>query len=128
MQSPQLQLYNHIFKKLQGYGRPVIDVKDMAQELSYPFFVVNPANERKAIYTADAFNGDMDITIHLWSLADDQGAHDVLYAEANEMLSFMQDLDGYQLMLDELTTNTLIDTSTKQALLHSTLIAQYKVY
>ncbi|WP_218696840.1 hypothetical protein [Mammaliicoccus sciuri] len=128
MQSPKLQLYNKVFEMIEGYDQLVVDFKDMTDDLPYPFFVLSDVQERKILDTFNSFTGELTMQIHLWSLADDKGKHDELETQLNHDLSFLSALDDYQLILDDISTNTLIDNTTNQLLLHTIINVEYKVY
>jgi hypothetical protein len=128
MQSPKLQLYNKVFEMIEGYDQLVVDFKDMTDDLPYPFFVLSDVQERKILDTFNSFTGELTMQIHLWSLADDKGKHDELETQLNHDLSFLGALDDYQLILDDISTNTLIDNTTNQLLLHTVMNVEYKVY
>lgn len=128
MQSPKLQLYNKVFKIIDGYNEYVVEIKDMTDILPYPFFVLSEVHERKILDTFNSFTGELSLQIHLWSLADDKGKHDELETRLNHDLSFLSALDDYQLILDDISTNTLIDNTTNQLLLHTVINVEYKVY
>lgn len=128
MQSPKLQLYNKVFEMIEEYDQLAVDFKDMADELPYPFFVLSDVHERKLLDTFNSFSGVLTLQVHLWSLADDKGAHDELETRLNRDLSFLNELNDYQLILDDLNTNTLIDNTTNQLLLHTVMNVEYKVY
>lgn len=128
MQSPKLQLYNKIFEILKGYDQLVVSFKDMADELPYPFFVLSEVEEKKVQDTFNSFTGVLTIQVHLWSQADNRGEHDELEKLINHELSFLDELDGYQLILNDLNTKTLIDNTTNQLLLHTVMIVDYNAY
>ncbi|MFF7217912.1 hypothetical protein [Mammaliicoccus sciuri] len=128
MESPKLQLYNKVFEILKGFGYSVVDIKEMRQDLPYPFFVVSDVDERKRIDSFNSFTSSLTIKVHLWSIADNRGEHERLESYINNELCFLYDLDEYQLILNELSSNTLVDDTTNQLLLHTVLIAEYKVF
>lgn len=128
MQSPKLQLYNKVFELIEGYDQLVVDYKDMTNEWPYPFFVLSDVQEHKILDTFNSFSGELTLHIHLWSLADDKGKHDELETRLNRDLSFLDQLEDYQLIFDDLSTNTLIDNTTNQLLLHTVMSVAYKVY
>lgn len=128
MQSPKLQLYNKVFELIEGYDQLVVDYKDMTNEWPYPFFVLSDVQERKILDTFNSFSGELTLHIHLWSLADDKSKHDELETRLNRDLSFLDQLEDYQLIFEDLSTNTLIDNTTNQLLLHTVMSVAYKVY
>ena len=127
--SAQQTLYDYIFLKLQGYGIDVIDYKDVNDQLTYPFYVVGNVNGDKSKYTMDSFGGSLNITVDIWCDSDDRNLHDKVFDYADSVLSDVEDVKGYQIILDEITTNTLIDSEiTGRVLLHTVINASYKIY
>ncbi|MFI3129656.1 hypothetical protein [Mammaliicoccus sciuri] len=128
MQSPKLQLFNKVFEILKGYGKRVIIFQQMTDDLSYPFFVLSEVQERKSLDTFNSFSGQVTIQVHLWSIAEYFDKHDDLEKRVNQDLSFITELEGYQLILDDISTNTLIDNTTNELLLHTVINVEYKVF
>lgn len=128
MQSPKLQLYNKIFEIIQGCGERVIDFKDMTSEIPYPFFVVSEVETKKSNDTFNTFSSNLVIKVHLWSLGNDRYQHDEYEDFIDYELSFLGDLDGYQIILDTIHSNTVIDNTTNQEILHTVVTAEYKVF
>ncbi|EGQ3560768.1 hypothetical protein O0D86_11645 [Staphylococcus pseudintermedius] len=128
MLSPQLQLYNKVFKRLLKYGAPVIDVKDIGQTLPYPFFVVQRMNVKKSFLTFDRFSSQATVLIHVWSVADDESVYDAAVSYAESVVSTPIELDGYDAMPDNIDTRFIADKSTNQLLNHTVITADYKIY
>lgn len=128
MLSPQLQLYNKVFKRLLKYDAPVIDVKDIGQTLPYPFFVVQRMNVKKSFLTFDRFSSQATVLIHVWSVADDESVHDAAVSYAESVVSTPIELDGYDAMPDNIDTRFIADKSTNQLLNHTVITADYKIY
>ncbi|WP_432368681.1 hypothetical protein [Staphylococcus chromogenes] len=128
MQSPQLQLYNRIFEKVQELGVSVIDVKDQFQSLPYPFVAVSDVQEKKQIFTNDSFNGHLTAKVDIWSRSEDKGAHYDLLSQCDAILTFMDDIEGYQVNFSDLLTNTMVDNDTDGDLIHSSLVVEYTLY
>ncbi|MFI3545161.1 hypothetical protein V5G65_03665 [Mammaliicoccus sciuri] len=128
MQSPQLQIYNCVFARLQGLGVDVISFKEMKEHASYPFFVVSEVNQTKSLDTFDSFKGYPNIKVDLWSTSDDRGKHDELFQQVDNILCYLGDFDDFQTQLNDITTSTMEDDTTNQMLIHSSFIAEYKAY
>ncbi|MCI2913943.1 hypothetical protein [Staphylococcus hominis] len=127
--TPQQLLYNEVFKQLQGYGIEVIDSTELGQSITYPFFVVTKRNAEKFNYTLDSFGGGLVIDVDVWSKGNDVGRHDELVYFADDMLSRIEDLNGYHVSIDRINANTLINKEEgNQNLLHTSIIAEYKSY
>ncbi|EKF8751480.1 hypothetical protein O0582_002069 [Staphylococcus pseudintermedius] len=128
MLSPQLQIYNYVFKKLQGYGASVIGVKDIKRTIPYPFYMVQRSQNTKSHETLDMYSGNISLMIHLYSLADDELKHDKYLGIADKIVSSPFNLDGYQVVTLSVDFKTLIDNTTNACLLHSVLTVEFKVY
>lgn len=127
--SAQQTLYDYIFLKLQGYGIGVIDYKEANDQLTYPFYVVGNVNSNKSKYTMDSFGGALNITVDIWCDNDDRNLHDAVFDYADSVLSDVEDVKGYQIILDEIITNTLTDSEINgRVLLHTVINASYKIY
>lgn len=128
MLSPQLQIYNYVFVNLQGFGRRVIGIKDINEKLPYPFFMVQRGDNTKSYETLDTFSGNIDLLIHVYSLAEDEITHDELVNYADRVVSIPFELDGYHAIPLNVDIKTLIDSTTNDYLLHSIITAEFKVY
>ncbi|HEC2213444.1 TPA: hypothetical protein R1956_000748 [Staphylococcus delphini] len=127
--TPQQALYDYIFTQLLGYGIDVIDFKELNSQLTYPFFVLRDVEVSKSKYTMENVGGELTVTIDLWNYADDRGQHDGIVYAIESMLTFIESVESYQLILDGMIIKTLndIENSDRQ-LLHTVFIATYKLF
>ncbi|HEC2198211.1 TPA: hypothetical protein R1960_001133 [Staphylococcus delphini] len=127
--TPQQALYDYIFTQLLGYGIDVIDFKELNSQLTYPFFVFRNVEASKSKYAMESVGGELTVTIDLWNYADDRGQHDSIVYAIESMLTFIESVESYQLILDGMIIKTLndIENSDRQ-LLHTVFIATYKLF
>ncbi|MBE7320535.1 hypothetical protein, partial [Staphylococcus epidermidis] len=96
-QSAKLQLFNYLYEKFSELGVPVIETKELNQELSYPFIAIQTTTDSMNVLTFDSFGGNPTATGPLWGLYDDKGVNDNLLMQVqNIMLDDIQ-LDGFNL-------------------------------
>ncbi|HGH0908456.1 TPA: hypothetical protein ACJHI7_000543 [Staphylococcus pseudintermedius] len=127
--TPQQALFDSIYTQLLGYGIDVIDFKQLNSQLTYPFFVLRDAEANKSKYTMETIGGVLTATIDLWNFADDRGQHDSIVYATESMLTDIESVEDYQLMLDEIIIKTLNDVeNSDRQLLHTVFIATYKLF
>lgn len=126
--TPNLQLYNKAFETLQGYGFPVISRKEMQQEIPYPFFVIKMPESVRRKYTFDSYSGNTNLVIDVWSVGGDLGEHDQLIQRCVNDLTPDIDTDMFDFKEDEVNITQLVDKTTGQELLHTSITIVYKTY
>ena len=50
-QSAKLQLFNYLYEKFSELGVPVIETKELNQELSYPFIAIQTTTDSMNVLT-----------------------------------------------------------------------------
>ncbi|HFQ1536067.1 TPA: hypothetical protein ACHAOB_000966 [Staphylococcus aureus] len=125
--TPTQLLYDKVFELLKGYGIDVIDVKDIADEIPYPFFVVNKFKIAKTSYTLQTYHGVLTGAIHIWSESNDLGKHDNCIAFVERLLSSPILIQNYQVRLKELLINTIDDNSADTLLLHTIVNVEFEI-
>nr|DAZ23505.1 MAG TPA: hypothetical protein [Caudoviricetes sp.] len=125
--TPAQLLFDKVFTLLQGLGIEVIDVKDIANKIPYPFFVVEKFKIVKSDYTLNTFHGNLTGTIDVWSKADNLGEHDQCVKYVDDILSKPINIVDYQVRLKEITINTIDDNSTDEPLLHSIINIEFEI-
>ncbi|MCT2092744.1 hypothetical protein M3E02_02105 [Staphylococcus epidermidis] len=125
--TPTQLLFDKIFSILQGLGIEVIDVKDIANDIPYPFFVIKKFKITKSAYTFNSFHGVVRGTIDIWSEGNNLGRHDQCIKYVENTLSKSIEIEDYQVRYNEMTINTIDDYSTDKALLHSIINVEYEI-
>ena len=95
MQSAKLQLFNYLFKKFLSLNVPVIETKDLNQQLDYPFIAIQSLNDRISRLTFDSYSGNPSVTVHLWGINHDKAMNDKLYLQVQNILLSDVYLEGY---------------------------------
>ena len=65
-QSAKLQLFNYLYEKFSEIGVPVIETKELNQELEYPFIAIQTTTDSMNVLTFDSFGGNPTAIVHLW--------------------------------------------------------------
>ena len=65
MQSAKLQLFNYLYEKFLSLDVPVIETKDLNQELSYPFVAIQSLSDHISRLTFDSYSGNPVSYTHL---------------------------------------------------------------
>ncbi|MDT0741642.1 hypothetical protein RM650_01550 [Staphylococcus epidermidis] len=124
-QSAKLQLFNYLYEKFSNLGVPVIETKELNQEIEYPFIAIQTTTDSMNVLTFDSFRGNPTATVHLWGLDNDKNANDNLLMQVqNIMLDDIQ-LNGFNLFHPQLDINEAIEIESNQALLHVTINIEY---
>lgn len=127
--TPQQALFDSIYTQLLGYGIDVIDFKELNSQLTYPFFVLRDVEVNKSKYTMESVGGELTVIIDLWNYAEDRGQHDSIVGATEWMLTGIESVEGYQLMIDDINIKTLNDVeNSDRQLLHTVIIATYKLF
>ena len=64
-QSAKLQLFNYLYEQFSDLDVPVIETKDLNQELSYPFIAIQTVSDDVNRKTFDSFAGNPTATVHI---------------------------------------------------------------
>lgn len=126
MQSAKLQLFNYLFKKFLSLNVPVIETKDLNQQLDYPFIAIQSLNDHISRLTFDSYSGNPSVTVHLWGINDDKAMNDKLYLQVQNILLNDVYLEGYTLVRPNINVNEIIDTTSNQELLHTIINIEYE--
>lgn len=126
MQSAKLQLFNYLYEKLLTLNVPVIETKDLNQQLDYPFIAIQSLNDHISRLTFDSYSGNPSVTVHLWGVNDDKAINDQLYLQVQNILLNDVYLDGYTLVRPNINVNEIIDTTSNQELLHTIINIEYE--
>lgn len=129
MLSPQIQLFNAIYKASLALGYTTIDYTPTPDSRTpYPFVVVGETNSDDVINNKDIITGQLRQTVHVWGYASNRaGFADVVFSLEQKMRQLTQ-LPNYRLRLLDLNSNQLFDNTTTDNLLHGTIEVEYKLY
>ncbi|MCG1213929.1 hypothetical protein K4Q22_10075 [Staphylococcus epidermidis] len=126
MQSAKLQLFNYLYEKFLSLNVPVIETKDLNQQLDYPFIAIQSLNDHISRLTFDSYSGNPSVTVHLWGINDDKAMNDQLYLQVQNILLNDVYLEGYTLVRPNINVNEIIDTTSNQELLHTIINIEYE--
>lgn len=126
MQSAKLQLFNYLYEKFLSLNVPVIETKDLNQQLDYPFIAIQSLNDHISRLTFDSYSGNPSVTVHLWGVNDDKAMNDQLYLQVQNILLNDVYLEGYTLVRPNINVNEIIDTTSNQELLHTIINIEYE--
>lgn len=124
-QSAKLQLFNYLYEQFSDLDVPVIETKDLNQELSYPFIAIQTVSDDVNRKTFDSFAGNPTATMHIWSVDENKGVNDALYLKVQAILLEDIELDGFSLFNPQMTVNEIIENESNQALEHTTINIEY---
>lgn len=127
-QSAGLELFNHLYSELSKIGVPVIEMKDLQQELPYPFIVLDNISDDITRLTFDRYSGSPAANIHIWSKQEDKGAHDTILLQVQNVCLSTERTAFYQLELNALNVTSTQDNTTNQPLQHTTVLAEFLSY
>ena len=65
MQSAKLQLFNYLYERFQSLEVPVIETKELNQELLYPFIAIQTVNDHISRLTFDSYTGPQCHRTHM---------------------------------------------------------------
>lgn len=126
MQSAKLQLFNYLYEKFLSLNVPVIETKDLNQQLDYPFIAIQSLNDHISRLTFDSYSGNPSVTVHLWGVNDDKAMNDQIYLQVQNILLNDVYLEGYTLARPNINVNEIIDTTSNQELLHTIINIEYE--
>ena len=124
-QSAKLQLFNYLYERFTELDVPVIETKDLNQELSYPFIAIKTVSDKVNRSTFDSYVGNPTATVHLWGVDEDKGANDNLYMNVQDIVLDDIDLVGYSLRNPQITVNVSTEIESNQVLEHTTINIEY---
>lgn len=124
-QSAKLQLFNYLYERFTELDVPVIETKDLNQELFYPFIAIQTVSDKVNRSTFDSYVGNPTATVHLWGIDEDKGANDNLYMSVQDIVLDDIDLVGYSLRNPQITVNVSTESESNQVLEHTTINIEY---
>lgn len=126
MKSPRQLLYDTIFERLSMLGFVVFDKLPM-EEVPYPFIVIK--NNLSEYDKRQKSNRSMALSLKIdtWHLSDNRGEHDKTLTQIEQSLFSLVSIEGLPLMVRDLRTNEMTDTTTKENLLHGIIDVTYQI-
>lgn len=126
MKSPRQLLYDTIFERLSMLGFVVFDKLPM-EEVPYPFIVIK--NNLSEYDKRQKSNRSMALSLKIdtWHLSDNRGEHDKTLTQIEQSLFSLVSIEGLPLMVRDLRTNEMTDTTTKDSLLHGIIDVTYQI-
>lgn len=126
MKSPRQLLYDTIFERLSMLGFIVFDNLPM-EEVPYPFIVIK--NNLSEYDKRQKSNRSMALSLKIdtWHLSDNRGEHDKTLTQIEQSLFSLVSIEGLPLMVRDLRTNEMTDTTTKDSLLHGIIDVTYQI-
>ncbi|MBF7019622.1 hypothetical protein ISO99_06815 [Staphylococcus sp. 18_1_E_LY] len=125
-QSARFELFNYLFKAFSNTGVPVVRLKELEQELPYPFIVLETVEDSIDVLSFDNYGGDPAVRAHIWNIEDDLASTDELYIKTQEILFNAEMLPSYRVTLENIDINDTTDTTTNQTLQHIIIDASYR--
>lgn len=126
MKSPRQLLYDTIFERLSMLGFVVYDKLPM-EEVPYPFIVIK--NNLSEYDKRQKSNRSMALSLKIdtWHLSDNRGEHDKTLTQIEQSLFSLVSIEGLPLVVRDLRTNEMTDTTTKDSLLHGIIDVTYQI-
>lgn len=126
MKSPRQLLYDTVFERLSMLGFIVYDKLPM-EEVPYPFIVIK--NNLSEYDKRQKSNRSMALSlkIDIWHLSDNRGEHDKTLTQIEQSLFSLVSIEGLPLIVRDLRTNEMTDTTTKDSLLHGIIDVTYQI-
>jgi len=126
MKSPRQLLYDTVFERLSMLGFIVYDKLPM-EEVPYPFIVIK--NNLSEYDKRQKSNRSMALSLKIdtWHLSDNRGEHDKTLTQIEQSLFSLVSIEGLPLMVRDLRTNEMTDTTTKDSLLHGIIDVTYQI-
>ncbi len=126
MKSPRQLLYDTVFERLSMLGFIVYDKLPM-EEVPYPFIVIK--NNLSEYDKRQKSNRSMALSlkIDIWHLSDNRGEYDKTLTQIEQSLFSLVSIEGLPLMVRDLRTNEMTDTTTKDSLLHGIIDVTYQI-
>ncbi|HDM3012285.1 TPA: hypothetical protein PZN98_002803, partial [Staphylococcus aureus] len=79
-------------------------------------------------YTFDSYSGDTNLVIDIWSVSDDLGHHDGLVKRCIDDLTPSVKTNDYDFEEDDTNITQLVDDTTNQELIHTSVTISYKTF
>ncbi len=126
MKSPRQLLYDTVFERLSMLGFIVYDKLPM-EEVPYPFIVIK--NNLSEYDKRQKSNRSMALSLKIdtWHLSDNRGEHDKTLTQIEQSLFSLVSIEGLPLVVRDLRTNEMTDTTTKDSLLHGIIDVTYQI-
>jgi len=97
------------------------------EEVPYPFIVIK--NNLSEYDKRQKSNRSMALSLKIdtWHLSDNRGEHDKTLTQIEQSLFSLVSIEGLPLIVRDLRTNEMTDTTTKDSLLHGIIDVTYQI-
>ncbi|RWZ59891.1 hypothetical protein EQV77_00915 [Halobacillus fulvus] len=128
MQSPDIQLFNAIYKASMDLGYTTIDYSPVNDDsLDYPFVFVAETDNEDSINNKDVIIGNITQIVHVWGYATDRAAFSDMVHQLKQQMRRLSRLPNYRLKLENMNSNSMYDNTTTDNLLHGIIDVEYKL-
>lgn len=128
MLSPEIQLFNEIFKRALTLGYTVVDYSPANNpSLPYPFIHIGETISVDLSDNKRFIRGELTQTIHVWGLASNRALfYDISHRLKNELRQISK-LKNYYVRFLNLNSNDIYDNTTDDDLLHGIIEVEYRL-
>lgn len=116
IKSPQLQIYNTVYKLCEDLGYDTYDYLPPS-EVSYPFiFIGEQFSQDEANKTA--IHGSVQQTIHIYHTHENRKEVSEMIFNVQEDIRKLKNTDNYYVAIKGITNQMITDVSTDSVLIH----------
>ena len=128
MLSPEIQLFNEIFKRALTVNENVVDYSPVNNpNLPYPFIHIGETTSNDLSDNKRFIRGDIAQTIHVWGYAHNRALfYDISHRLKNELRQITK-LENYYVRQIGLNSNDIYDNTTDDDLLHGIIQVEYRL-
>lgn len=128
MLSPEIQLFNEIFKRALTLGYEVVDYNPINNpNLPYPFIHIGETTSNDLIDNKRFIRGEITQTIHIWGYASDRALFYDISHRLKQELRRISKLENYYVRFMNLNSNDIYDNTTDDDLLHGIIEVEYRL-
>lgn len=128
MLSPEIQLFNEIFKQALTLNHTVVDYNPANDpNLPIPFIHIGETTSNDLIDNKRFIRGDLTQTIHIWSYASDRALFYDISHRLKQELRQINNLENYYVRFMNLNSNDIYDNTTDDDLLHGIIEVEYRL-
>lgn len=128
MLSPEIQLFNEIFKKSLTLGYTVVDYSPANNpNLPYPFIHIGETTSIDLRDNKRFIRGELTQTIHIWGYAHNRALFYDISHRLKQELRQITKLQNYYVRFTNLNSNDIYDNTTDDDLLHGIIEVEYRL-
>lgn len=94
----------------------------------YPFVQIGEGNHEDLISNKDVIFGNLSQSIHVWGYVDNRALFEDMSWSIEQSMRSLHATPNYYVKLVDMTSNSVVDTSTHDTLLHAVIEAEFKIY